>query len=157
MATGRPPQPVAQLPEGDKDRSALRLPPLFKPTGEHDPILANRPKETAPPLVAQVTATTSKKDLANIPAIQEFKGERVGGETLYTISCAEPFTGYSPEELRYHAYKNGQKPPPSSDVLQSISSKPEFAQHSFEELRIVFMLAGRELTSAEIIAAMQGR
>ncbi|KAF9442405.1 hypothetical protein P691DRAFT_810691 [Macrolepiota fuliginosa MF-IS2] len=154
MTTSKPPQPVPRLPAGDKERSSLGLPPLFKPVSEYDPILASRPKESS--FSSSQLSGSRKKDLADIPATQDFKGEKVGAETFYTISCSEPYTWFSPEELRHHAYQKGHRYPPS-DELQSITTKPEFAQHSFEELRVVYMLSGRELTSAEIIAAMQPR
>lgn len=145
MANGRPPQSVAQVPTGDKERLALGLPPLFKPISEHDPVLAGRPKETN-------NAGPRKTNPADIPAAQDFKGEKIGAETFFTICYSEPYTWFSPEELRYYAYQKGHKFPPA-DNLQSITTKPEFAQHSFEELRVVYMLAGRELNSAEITTA----
>ncbi len=92
--TGRPPQPVPQLPIGDKERSALGLPPLFKPTPENDPVLVGRPKE--PTSLSQVVGGR-KKDPEDIPATQDFKSERVGGETFYTISCSEPYSWFSLE------------------------------------------------------------
>jgi hypothetical protein len=146
MTTGKPPQPVVQIPTGDKDRLALGLPPLFKPITEYDPILAGRPKEANNSLVTVLRKTNP----GDIPATQDFKGEKVGGETFYTICCSEPYTWFSPEvrllshthiwrnslilsykELRYYAYQKGHKCPPS-DEMQSITAKPEFSQHSFE-------------------------
>lgn len=129
MATGKPPQPVTQFSDGDKGQSTLGLPPIFKPTSEHDPILANRPKETAPPLAAQpVTANgPPKKDLTDIPAVQEFKGERVGNETFYTISCAEQFSGYSPEVRPYA--RHSFPPSPSHLILTPSTGKLYFFSH----------------------------
>ncbi|KAJ3575082.1 hypothetical protein NP233_g1318 [Leucocoprinus birnbaumii] len=150
--TGRPPQPVAQVPTGDKERSALGLPPLFKPISEHDPILAGRPKESTLSIITTGGRSSSSVGLVNgkkpnpadIPPTQEFKGERVAGETFHTICCTEPYTWWSPEELRYYAYQKGHKYPPSDD-LQSITTRPEFAQHSFE----VFMATLLAVTMAQ--------
>ncbi|KAF5354730.1 hypothetical protein D9756_005776 [Leucocoprinus leucothites] len=151
--TGRAPQPVAQVPASDKERAVLGLPLLFKPISEYDPILAGRPKETSNGGLPPTSIPNGRKpNPGDIPQTQDFKGERVAGEMFYTICCSEPYTSFSPEELRYYAYQRGQKQPPSDD-LQSITTKPEFAQHSFEELRMVYLLSGQELTSAEIIAA----
>ncbi|KXN87090.1 hypothetical protein AN958_09300, partial [Leucoagaricus sp. SymC.cos] len=159
MTTGRPPQPVPPLPTGDKERAALGLPPLFKPISEYDPVLAGRPKESivlgrGPNGLTSGSGGTRKINPADIPTIQDFKTEKHGGETFYTICCSETYSFFSPEELRYYAYQKGHKHPPT-DEMQSITARPEFSQHSFEELRVVHMLAGRELTSAEIFAAIQ--
>lgn len=95
MTTGKPPQPVPQLPTGDKERSALGIPPLFKPIHDYDPVLAGRPKEGTSS--SSQLPNPRKKDPADIPVIQDFKNEKVGGETFFTISCAEPYTWFSPE------------------------------------------------------------
>ncbi|EKM76007.1 hypothetical protein AGABI1DRAFT_131726 [Agaricus bisporus var. burnettii JB137-S8] len=183
--TAQPPKPVPELPSGDKERSSLGLPPLFKPISEHDPVLAGRPKEN--PLSSRIalnngvgvgrvgtgTGTTTGtgitgsseigavarrvSDPGNLPEFQDFKNVKVAGETFLTISCSEQYSTFSPEELRFYSYKNKDKLRGSeSENLESITAKPDFSQHSFEELRVVYMLAGKELTSAQIIAAMQG-
>ncbi|KAG5722027.1 hypothetical protein E4T56_gene16446 [Termitomyces sp. T112] len=39
-----------------------------------------------------------------------------------------------------------------ADQLITITSQPQYSGHSLEELRVAFLQAGRELTSAEITA-----
>jgi len=89
---GFPPQAVAQVPTGDKERLALGLLPLFKPISEHDPVLADRPKDRLSDF-----SSPRKTNSADIPTTQDFKGEKVGTETFFTICCSEPYTWFSPE------------------------------------------------------------
>ncbi|RDB20633.1 hypothetical protein Hypma_012320 [Hypsizygus marmoreus] len=46
----------------------------------------------------------------------------------------------------------GTDTPASSDIMMSVSAKPEFAGHSVEELRLAYMQTGKELTSSEVFA-----
>ncbi|KAF7324528.1 hypothetical protein MKEN_00493500 [Mycena kentingensis (nom. inval.)] len=111
------------------------------------------------------------------PLVQMNQGER---ETYMTISVAAEYANWSPDELRYYAYLRGTRQPPpgttmmpflqppsvaassssssaagvptgvDGEQLMSISARPEFAGHSFEELRVAYLRAGTELNSAQI-------
>ncbi|EAU92012.1 hypothetical protein CC1G_05999 [Coprinopsis cinerea okayama7 len=176
MTTGRPPQPCPQEPASDVARSALGLPPLFKPYSASPPGTSS--------LLSSTTATTTLapvptcRDPSQLPIGQEFKPAKVDSETFHSIVAAAEYAFFSPEELRYYAYLKGNKLPPlsvkmdpfvmstvtptststastlpptdSREKMESIVCQPLFADHSFEELRVFFMLAGKELNSAEI-------
>ncbi|KAJ7054294.1 hypothetical protein C8F01DRAFT_1164707 [Mycena amicta] len=94
-------------------------------------------------------------------------------ETFLNIVVAPEYSHWSPEELRYYAYARGTRlPPPGTTMmpfgatqtsalppapglgdgeqLVSITARPDFSAHSFEELRFAFLRAGTELTSAQI-------
>ncbi|KAF7303951.1 hypothetical protein MIND_00625800 [Mycena indigotica] len=99
-------------------------------------------------------------------------------ETYMSIVLVPEYAHWSPDELRYYAYARGTRlPPPGTTMIpftvaqastssgsallppttdgeqfQSISARPEYAGHSFEEHRIAFLKAGSELTSAQIAA-----
>ncbi|KAI8971018.1 hypothetical protein BD414DRAFT_426771 [Trametes punicea] len=64
------------------------------------------------------------------------------------VLCAEPLLLYT-ASLLLPAPSISQGSPES---LQSINSMPPYDQHSFEELRLACMRAGRPLTSPEIVA-----
>ncbi|KAF7314037.1 hypothetical protein HMN09_00562300 [Mycena chlorophos] len=102
--------------------------------------------------------------------------QTVGGEreVYMVITVAPEYSHWSPEELRYYAYARGTRlPPPGTtmmpfaappppapgglvppttdgEIFVSISARPEYADHSFEEHRVAFLRAGTELTSAQI-------
>ncbi|TFK22620.1 hypothetical protein FA15DRAFT_511233 [Coprinopsis marcescibilis] len=170
IATGRPPQPVPLEPASEVARAGLGYPPLFQPyrTGKSSTVLAT---STASKITPTIT------NLTDLPVIQEFKANKVDSESYQSIVCHPEYSFFSPEELRYHAYFKGQKmaPPtlkmdpfvlsstpssiPATEVpavadprenMQSIACQPLFIDHSFEELRVAYMLSGKELNSAEI-------
>ncbi|KAI0827766.1 hypothetical protein BC628DRAFT_1318103 [Trametes gibbosa] len=170
--TGRPPAPCPATPTDPQLRAALGLPPLFEPLVEEESLtngntstpISAAPSGAGPNLLAQGFVPTK---------VQEY-----GSDTLFENIVAQPeYAKWSPEELRAEAYKAGKKfadvPPPQppllsaapslavvvstgsqglADSLQSINSMPPYDQHSFEELRLAFVRAGRPLTSTEIIA-----
>ncbi|TFK33526.1 hypothetical protein BDQ12DRAFT_690963 [Crucibulum laeve] len=162
--TGQPPVPCPQLPEGDAERQALVLPPLFKPY-------------TVASVSGEAPAATHHRivDPSEIPPAQAFHMTIADGESYQSISCMSGLTGFSHEELRYYAYLKGHKMPPTPvplypfdstatpvaaeaappggkvDILENISAQDLYAKHCPEELRIAYMLAGRELNSEEII------
>ncbi|KAF9005148.1 hypothetical protein BDQ17DRAFT_1424291 [Cyathus striatus] len=159
-------------------------------------LLANRQeKASGVPLVyLRFFNRTLKAPVVNpqeLPAAQVFHSTQYQGETMQSMACMSGFTGFSHEELRYHAYLRGHKFPPAQvpmdpfiptqfpkantststptltplpsvsgadpgDQLQNISTQPGFTGHCPEELRVMFLLSGRELTSAEIVQAQQG-
>ncbi|KAH9851135.1 hypothetical protein C2E23DRAFT_260052 [Lenzites betulinus] len=163
QTTGKPPPPCPATPTDPQQRTALGLPPLFEPLIEDEALpngttstpISAAPSGATPNLLAQGFVSTK---------VQEY-----GSDTLFENIVAQPeYAKWSPEELRAEAYKAGKKfadvPPPQrrvviptapqamTDSLQSINSMPPYDQHSFEELRLAFVRAGRPLTSPEIIA-----
>ncbi|KAJ3531356.1 hypothetical protein NMY22_g8188 [Coprinellus aureogranulatus] len=172
--TGKPPPPCPEQPTGDMERQALGLPPLFKPY----PPVPGPTASTSSLFTASTATKPTTTNPADLPTGQEFTAIKVDGETYQSISCTAQYAFFSPEELRYYAYLRGNitAPPgvkmapfvksvvsPSSttpaapatldsgETLQSIIAQPAYADHSFEELRVYYLLAGRrEVTSAEI-------
>ncbi|KAF5378990.1 hypothetical protein D9757_009124 [Collybiopsis confluens] len=172
QTTGKPPQPCPQEPVSTQERAARGLPPLFEPvstssvppSSENDIPEWHQFSETKSP-IAPGSSTMDR---------------------LQSITAAEPYVSFSFEQLRFYAYLAGRIDPPpdvlvaqptptssfSSSTLQSngleyggntnetflsISSKPEFISHSFEELRVASMKAnGRDVTSQEIFSVSGG-
>ncbi|KAI0351947.1 hypothetical protein OH77DRAFT_1428969 [Trametes cingulata] len=173
QTTGRPPPPCPPAPTDPKQRAALGLPPLFEPLVEGAPLVNGVATTSSSPVVPGPVAAPNFLAQAFVPTkIQEY-----GSDThFHSIVAQQEYSKYSFEELRLEAYKAGKKyvnvpppPPPQvqrpsllpapsisssvpSDSLLSINSMPPYDQHSFEELRLAFMRAGRPLTSPEIIA-----
>jgi len=110
---------------------------------------------------------------AELPPGQEFRLLSANGEKYICISCMPEYTNFNQEELRYYAYLAGNIKPPASvvmdpfvplvkhllpdatplveDQFQSISTQSQYDKHSHEELRVAFLLFGREMTSAELL------
>ncbi|KAI0629558.1 hypothetical protein C8Q77DRAFT_1140935 [Trametes polyzona] len=167
QTTGRPPLPCPPTPTDPQQRAALGLPPLFEPLIEQEPLTNGIGAATTP--ISAVPSGAGPNMLAQ--AFVPTKVQEYGSETYFQMISAQPeYSKFSFEELRLEAYKAGkiyanvpppQRPPllaaPSisqtqPDSLQSINSMPPYDQHSFEELRLAYVRAGRPLTSPEIIA-----
>ncbi|KAH9485855.1 hypothetical protein JR316_0002770 [Psilocybe cubensis] len=166
QTTGRPPLPVPQEPVDEFQRKTLNLPPLFKPYSPSGP---------SNPFLKQATITNPQ----DIPPGQEFRALKKTelSETMIfqSMSCMNEYCHFSPEELRYYAYLRGYiKPPvpvamdpfvqphvapsggftaqePTTEKLQNICTELAYSKHSPEELRVAYMLHGRQLTSAELL------
>ncbi|KAL7277660.1 hypothetical protein PYCCODRAFT_1376989 [Trametes coccinea BRFM310] len=173
QTTGRPPPPCPPTPTDPAQRAALGLPPLWEPLIEAEG-LTNGVEVATPSSVSATTSTALPNFSAQ--AFTPTKVQEYGSEAYFYSIVAQPEYGkYSFEELRLEAYKAGKKfadvpkvpaqmpqrpallAAPSistggSDSLQSINSMPPYDQHSFEELRLAFIRAGRPLTSPEIVA-----
>ncbi|KIY61701.1 hypothetical protein CYLTODRAFT_459642 [Cylindrobasidium torrendii FP15055 ss-10] len=135
---GRPP-PCPELPTDPGAREAIGLPPILVPF-----------KAPSEPL----------------PEIHFWETTKNDGEYLQSIVAASKYADYSPEELRCIAYANGNKDlpvkisidwqpsvfqalrPPAAPVPPSALSEKD--KYSFEERRVAFMYAGRELEDSEI-------
>ncbi|KAJ3893653.1 hypothetical protein GG344DRAFT_63587 [Lentinula edodes] len=170
QTTGKPPLPCPQEPVLPHLRAARGLPPLFQPT-----VTTNSSTE-AP------TTNELQNSLPEWQLFVETKSASGPGSSLMdklqSITAAEQYAGFNFEELRCQAYLAGRVAPPphiltgitsiaTSSTLQSngiqwggdtnetflsISSKPDFALHSFEELRLASVKAnGRDVTSQEIM------
>lgn len=168
--TGRPPPPVPQTPTGDNERIALGLPILFKPV----------PTSAEPVFASLVTPPKAKiVNPADLPLGQEFK-ELVAEERYQTISCMVEYMGFAPEvreapflrgnvmspiPITMHPFvqpptsnatttpsnpKLGDASDSGKETLENISTQAAYIEHSPEELRVAFLLYGRELNSAEI-------
>jgi hypothetical protein len=171
-STGRPPQPCSQEPEDESQRKSLNLPPLFKPHPIRNATLTINGLDNSTTDV-QLNLPERITNPAKLPSGQEFRVHSASGETYHCISCMPQYTNFSQEELQYYAYLAGNIKPPVSvvmdpfirtmkdtsaseahllveDQLQSISAQPQYAKHSHEELRVAFLLFGREMTSAEL-------
>ncbi|KAJ7592355.1 hypothetical protein C8J56DRAFT_932937 [Mycena floridula] len=154
MSTGRPPAPYPLIPPTPQQQQMLKIPPPFEPHS--------------------IPATVAKE----VPAIQVWSATKAGNEDFYSITCENPYSLYSFEELRIRAYIAGNKTPPphltlvpfgvsavasaakpstpvmsaspATEQLESLSTQPAYSNHSLEELRFAFWKAGRQLTSEEI-------
>ncbi|KAF6752208.1 hypothetical protein DFP72DRAFT_905266 [Ephemerocybe angulata] len=177
--TGKPPPPVPQTPVGDLERAALGLPPIFQPIPA-SAVAGPSSSSTSSALLVLTGASGAKPAITNpaeLPVGQELNPIKVDGETYQSISCMPQYAFFSFEELRYYAYRSGHKAPPPGvrldpfmksvvtpsttsnatpsaldppENLQNTASQPAFADHNFEELRVYYLLAGREVNSAEI-------
>ncbi|KDR69777.1 hypothetical protein GALMADRAFT_255560 [Galerina marginata CBS 339.88] len=165
QATGRPPQPCPQVPTDELQRGALNLPPLFQP--KKIKLSEDSPVQQKVPFV----------EPNQFPVGQEFRLFTNAGEKYHAICCMPEYEKFCHEELRCYAYMKGNiKSPvpivmhpfiqPSRDVvplpgtvedkLQSQCSEPGYDKHSSEEFHVAFLLHGRELTSAELLAYQPG-
>ncbi|KAF8177500.1 hypothetical protein K438DRAFT_2022223 [Mycena galopus ATCC 62051] len=158
-STGRPPPPCPPYPPDPAARAAQGLPPLFVPA----------------PFPGTAGPSTSAAGAASIFG---------PGSTLGGIMVARKPAG-SPSELRFHAYLRGMRAAPpgapafvlapvpvapapafpgasalpvpdAGDTFMTITTRPEFAGHSVEELRLAWLRNGAELTSAQIFANSGG-
>ncbi|KAJ7214999.1 hypothetical protein GGX14DRAFT_443586 [Mycena pura] len=115
-----------------------------------------------------------------LPAPVSIPGSGSERELFVSIAVARDYAHFSHEELRYYAYARGARAPPmgtppfafgssplsaaasssaptpetDGETLVSITTRPEFAGHSVEELRVSFLSTGAELTSAQIFAGV---
>jgi len=178
--TGRPPQPCPQQPEDESQRTSLNLPPLFKPRPIRNSTSATTSSSlpfgtvnrTGNSTDVQLHSAARITNPAELPPGQEFRLLSANGEKYHCISCMPEYTNFSQEELRYYAYLAGNIRPPASvsmdpfvqlakdkqeatplieDQFQRISAQSQYDKHSHEELRIAFLLFGREMTSAELL------
>ncbi|KAJ3826721.1 hypothetical protein EV361DRAFT_425584 [Lentinula raphanica] len=164
--TGKPPLPCPQEPVLAHERVTRGLPALFKPT-------------LLPSSSSEVTEANANEALPEWQVFAVTKPPLGPGtsstDRLQSITAADQYAAYSFEELRCRAYLAGRvvAPPPhilssstsstlhsngiqwggdTTETFLSISSKPEFALHSFEELRLASMKAnGRDVTSKELM------
>ncbi|THU82045.1 hypothetical protein K435DRAFT_784764 [Dendrothele bispora CBS 962.96] len=161
--TGRAPPPVPETPTTQPERTAQGLPPLFEPQLIED----SKPAPEELP-EWQIFSMVHVGSGTAIP------------DKMHTITAMPTMSGFSIEELRYYAYLGGRVQPPQDVIVEaqtqqsgfgasptksngiqfgadthetylSISTKPEFSMHSFEELRVAYMQAGREMNSNEIL------
>ncbi|RPD57841.1 hypothetical protein L226DRAFT_472512 [Lentinus tigrinus ALCF2SS1-7] len=173
IATGKPPAPCPQVPTDPRQRAALGLPPLFDPYTEVEGGVNG---------IATTSGTPAAALNFSAQAFSPVKTQEYGSDTVFHSIVAQPeYSKHSFEELRVEAYRLGKKyadvptvpvaPPAQAqrpgllpsislsgssssrpDSLQSINSMPPYDQHSFEELRLAFIKAGRPLTSPEIVS-----
>ncbi|KAN0081464.1 hypothetical protein V8E55_009088 [Tylopilus felleus] len=169
QSTRRAPQPCPQSPDTPNARAALGLAPLFVPTAIPVPgDSLNGTISDAPP--------TNPTDL---PTNHEFRlnKSKINNESFQSISAQTFYSHFAHEELRCYAYLAGNKMPPpppigetsaspvarsttymissaisggTPDHFMSIVASHKFEKHSFEELRIAYLLAGKEVGSSEI-------
>jgi len=178
-STGRPPQSCPQQPEDESQRMYLNLPPLFKPRPIRNSTLATTSSllpfetvnRTGNSTNVQLDLAARITDSAELPPGQDFRILSANGEKYHCISCMPEYANFNQEELRYYAYLSGNIRPPASvvmnpfvqpvketpdatslieDQFQSISLQSQYDKHSHEELRVAFLLFGREMTSAEL-------
>ncbi|KAI9568921.1 hypothetical protein HD554DRAFT_2096686 [Boletus coccyginus] len=108
LATGRPPQPCPQSPDTPNARAALGLAPLFVPTAI--PVPADNLTST------HSTSTAPATLPADLPATHEFRSTKSNGDCFESISVQTLYSHFSHEELRYHAYRSGNKMLPVSPL-----------------------------------------
>ncbi|KAI0800192.1 hypothetical protein C8Q74DRAFT_397137 [Fomes fomentarius] len=171
IATRTAPRPVPPLPADPQQRVALGLPPLFEPYSELEG------GSTLPNGTGLATGSAIPAGNLEAQAFSPTKLQEYGSDAIFhSIVAQREYSMYSFEELRWEAYRVGkktanvppappivqpQRPPllPSvaisssqsvQDSLQSVNSVPPYDQHSFEELRLAYIRAGRPLTSAAI-------
>lgn len=169
--TGRPPPPVPQTPTGDNERIALGLPILFKPVPTSaEPVFASL---VTPPKAKIVNP-------ADLPLGQEFKElvaeeryQTMSCMVEYMGFAPEELRYHaylrgnvmSPIPITMHPFvqpptsnatttpsnpKLGDASDSGKETLENISTQAAYIEHSPEELRVAFLLYGRELNSAEI-------
>ncbi|KAK1228840.1 hypothetical protein PQX77_008107 [Marasmius sp. AFHP31] len=163
QTTGRPPPPCPEEPKLPAERAALGLPPLFEPT-----LISKTSNVSDLPEWQTFTSPLSSPEgmLHNLSALNEYSAfsveelryhaYRKGKITPPSTIQMAPFTptpsvavGTTPSTT---PTANGiQYGGDSKETFLCITSKPEYALHSFEELRCAFMQAGREVTSNEIL------
>ncbi|KAH9922089.1 uncharacterized protein B0H18DRAFT_1019070 [Fomitopsis serialis] len=172
--TGKPPASCPAQPTDRAQRASLGLPPLIEPhseivRGSTDILLDT--DSPSPSIVVNGGAPGA------IPDTHTFRPVPVAGEArgaFFQCIVSQPeFVAWSFEELRVSAYAKGRKLAPevvqrpalqpapvmasstsngfAPENYQNITCKPDYIQHSVEELRLAFYRAGRQLRSAEII------
>ncbi|KAI0774915.1 hypothetical protein BD413DRAFT_537580 [Trametes elegans] len=181
QTTGKPPQPVPPAPTDPQQRAALGLPPLFEPLIETESLTngaAGTPPPTAPPnFLAQAFVPTKMLEYGNDalqlqsivaqPEYARFSVEELrvqaykAGKKYADVPPLPPLPQPQPQP-QLQSRPQPQRPPllPAApvvsqippDSLQSVNSMPPYDGHSFEELRLACIRAGRPLTSPEIIA-----
>ncbi|KAG1751911.1 hypothetical protein EDD22DRAFT_915234 [Suillus occidentalis] len=168
-ATGRPPAPVPDLPNTPNARHALGLPPLFSPI----------PIESTPSInsisIAAEKAITNPSDLPTIqfqsitaqPTFSLFSYEELRLYAYLSGNIMPPTplpseilsSDNAPPQIVHPFYANDSTAtafarttigPDAPDAYMSITTSLKFNKHSFEELRLAYQLAGKELTSIEI-------
>lgn len=88
--TGRPPAPCPPLPSGERERIAVGLPPLFRPT----PVKATDEDSN--------TAANGPADGSSLPATQLYHtlASNPGGDVWHTITVQSEYSNYS-HEVRF--------------------------------------------------------
>ncbi|KAF8697744.1 hypothetical protein AX14_001257 [Amanita brunnescens Koide BX004] len=183
QTTGGPPPPCPTEPYTAEQRAALSLPPRFSPwkdpTAAVPPLHQPMPNGSNPLLDDQMVGRSMSSSQQELPRIQVYAPVRVGTEIYENISCEPRLRGYSVEELRWSAYRQGLKYAPvpvptpplgeehpartsrtptviisdGDETLEHISTHPDFSKHSPEELRLAFVRSGRELNSQHLLSA----
>ncbi|KAI0752815.1 hypothetical protein C8Q80DRAFT_1148383 [Daedaleopsis nitida] len=170
--TGRPPAPCPQVPTDPQQRVALGLPPLFVPFSEIEGGAMNGVAVPPADFEYQAFKPTKQQEhgvdamiqsISAQPEYFDYSPEELRaeayrlGKKLPGSSTSGPSTSIipaiQPRPVSFSsivAALNPNQPPP--DSLQSVNSIPPYDQHSFEELRMAFLRAGRPLTSPEIVA-----
>jgi len=171
VALGLPPlfEPYVEQP------GAPNLTPVASTSSTAPAVTAPTPS-SGPSITATVTDIN---DIPQVQVFQPttIRGDTSEAGQYQSIVLRPEFAHFSFEELRFQAYRSGKKTapeavtanataapsnpvvgaaflpsgPPSTEALQSITSTPAYAMHSFEELRIAYIKFGREASSDEII------
>ncbi|KAG1734494.1 hypothetical protein EDB19DRAFT_1727302 [Suillus lakei] len=167
-ATGRPPAPVPDLPNTPNARHALGLPPIFSPIP-----IESTPSISPAGIIVTEKPITSPSDLPTYPTtnsgmlttayrIQELRlyaylsgnimppaplpSEILSSDNTST-QVVHPFYA---NDSAATAFSRASMGPDAPDAYMSITASLKFDKHSFEELRLAYLLAGKELTSIEI-------
>ncbi|KAG7092868.1 hypothetical protein E1B28_009180 [Marasmius oreades] len=163
--TGRAPQPCPQEPKLPAERAALGLPKLFEPTSiSKSSNVGDLPEwqTFSSPLSSPEGTLYSITALNDYSAFSfeelRYHTYRKGKINPPNTIKLEPFTPPTPVHpsttpsttLISNGIEYGGD---TKETFLSISSKPEFALHSFEELRCAYAQARREVTSSEILGA----
>ncbi|KAG2158652.1 uncharacterized protein EDB93DRAFT_557560 [Suillus bovinus] len=177
-ATGRPPAPVPELPNTPNARYALGLPAIFSPIPiESTPSISpasivaekaiTNPSDLPTIQVFQSTKTPIEGQFQSItaqPTFSFFSYEELRFYAYLSGNIMPPTTDILssdnvPTQVIHPFYANDSVAtaftraslgPDASDAYMSITASLKFDKHSFEELRLAYRLAGKELTSFEI-------
>ncbi|TCD67759.1 hypothetical protein EIP91_011945 [Steccherinum ochraceum] len=181
QTTGRPPLPVPETPAGAEERLALGLPPLFEPYVVNDQVQPQASTSSAVyqtleevPQTQTFVATRMDSEPGEAKSgvfyqtivmqkqyyhfspeelrVQAYRtGNKVGANPVPAVTTATPAATTPAAVTVSPTRSNSSMTNGTSEDYQSISCKPSYAQHSFEELRVAYMLLGREATSEEIV------
>ncbi|KAF8554829.1 hypothetical protein OG21DRAFT_1496741 [Imleria badia] len=175
QATGRPPLPCPQSPDTPTARAKLGLAPLFVPTAIPVPAdaLTGATSTAAAALPADLPISHEFRP-SKTNGGDAF--ESITAQTLYSLfsheelryhaylagnkmppiaavddeSTASPVHPFYANDAPSTAFMTCTSVSGTPDYLMSIVASTKFEKHSFEELRIAYLLAGKEVGSSEI-------
>ncbi|KAL0579409.1 hypothetical protein V5O48_002580 [Marasmius crinis-equi] len=164
--TGRPPQPCPQEPKLPAERAALGLPPLFEPTK-----ISKTSNVSDLPEWQTFSAPLSSAEgsIYSITALNEYsafsfeeiryQAYRKGKITPPTTIQMSPFTPTpsGPTSTPTSSSNGIQYGGDTKETFLSITSRPEYALHSFENLVQRMPLAGSVTTPSTFDADLRNR
>ncbi|KAK0200741.1 hypothetical protein DFS33DRAFT_1072729 [Desarmillaria ectypa] len=163
--TGQPPVPCPQIPTALHERTTLGLPPLFEPQR-----LPKQKQAELPDFHVWEQTRVSEENFQSIVAAPRYVGyspeelrwqayEKGNKSTVPSMQSTLPSIQSSllPTlpliQSTVAPIQSAHVPDANGEILASITAQNTYSQHSFEELRVAYLLAGKEMRSTEIINA----